>query len=580
MVKDVYIIFKTHLDIGFVDFGRNVIKKYLESFIPNAIKRGYELKDTDTPYVWTVGSWLINEALKYDHDGLVRKAICDGIITWHALPFTPFSETMSKELFDYCLSISKKLDKEFGKKTIAAKVSDVPGQTKAIIKPFAEYGVEFLHIGVNVAHPLPDVPALFRWVNNGDEIITLYQQSYGSSFEYGDFAIEFGFTGDNQGPLTTNGIVNIYKELREKYQGAYIRAATLNDVAYKLREIRNRLPIVTNEIGDTWIQNAGTDPKKVSLYREMLRYIEKNGINADISDNLLLVPEHTWGGDTKVFFPNFCDYTVEDLFRIKDDPHKINFEKTWEEKREYIDRAQQVMGTNFEYDATAPDLSKFLEIPIPDLEFEISWQLFDSQDYRRFSRVGLNRDVAQDCWVVMDNMKYNLPEYKGGIHVAKAQKAYKSSNALWIVLCFDNIVKVEHGLPDIYVKIENGYMEIIWVGARDNRLPQAYWLKFNKYSDQNWQISKLGQWIDADDIIGNPLLSATDKGVRNQEVLIESLDAILVAPYGRRLLDYEKCPKEQNLYFNLYNNVWGCNHPMWYSDDSRFRFVIKELYHA
>ena len=64
MIKEVYLIFKTHLDIGFTDKAQTVVKRYIEEFIPNAIKVGYELKDTDTPFIWTVGSWLVNEALK------------------------------------------------------------------------------------------------------------------------------------------------------------------------------------------------------------------------------------------------------------------------------------------------------------------------------------------------------------------------------------------------------------------------------------------------------------------------------------------------------------------------------------
>lgn len=59
MVQRVYLVFKTHLDIGFTDLGSSIVDKYLHSFIPNAIKRGYEMKNTKTPYVWTTGSWLI-----------------------------------------------------------------------------------------------------------------------------------------------------------------------------------------------------------------------------------------------------------------------------------------------------------------------------------------------------------------------------------------------------------------------------------------------------------------------------------------------------------------------------------------
>jgi hypothetical protein len=71
-------------------------------------------------------------------------------------------------------------------------------------------------------------------------------------------------------------------------------------------------------------------------------------------------------------------------------------------------------------------------------------------------------------------------------------------------------------------------------------------------------------------------LAATDYGVRNGSVEIEAIDSPLVAPYGRRLLDAKGPSDPQDMYFNLYNNIWGCNHPMWYDDDSRFRFIIRK----
>ena len=70
--KELLLIFKTHLDIGFTDFSKNILKKYLNEYIPNAIRVGYELRDTKTPFVWTVGSWLVWQALKHDKDGTVE----------------------------------------------------------------------------------------------------------------------------------------------------------------------------------------------------------------------------------------------------------------------------------------------------------------------------------------------------------------------------------------------------------------------------------------------------------------------------------------------------------------------------
>ena len=143
-----------------------------------------------------------------------------------------------------------------------------------------------------------------------------------------------------------------------------------------------------------------------------------------------------------------------------------------------------------------------------------------------------------------------------------------------IQLTFEQSIAAEQGLPELYAILQNNTCEIRWFGQLANRLPQAYWLKFQGQEQANWEIRKLGQWIEADDVLYSPLLAATDFGVRNCQVTIESLDAALVAPYGRRLLTLKPQNVPQDMYFNLYNNLWGCNHPMWYSDDSRFRFII------
>ena len=31
---------------------------------------------------------------------------------------------------------------------------------------------------------------------------------------------------------------------------------------------------------------------------------------------------------------------------------------------------------------------------------------------------------------------------------------------------------------------------------------------------------------------------------------------------------------EHGMHFNLYNNLWGTNFPMWYEEDMRFRFKL------
>ncbi len=576
MVKDVYLIFKTHLDIGFTDLAENVVKNYLDNFIPNAIRRGYELRNTDTPYVWSVGSWILNEALKSDTTGVVEQAIRDGLIAWHGLPFTSFTESMSEELMDYALSISDKLDRQFGKTTIAAKMSDVPGHTKALIKPFCKHGIRFLHLGINEAYRLPDVPSVFRWKNGDDEIIVMYQLGYGAEMAFDDFAIAFGFTMDNTGPQSVETIRSIYADLRERYPGAVIHPSTLNDAARALDGIREALPIVTDEIGDKWIQNVGTDPKKVSIYKQLLRHIAKYGINGDISDNLLVIPEHTWGEDMKTHYPDYVNYSVEELAATRDNPHRKRFERSWQEKRECLDRAQKVLGTNYQYVVDKPRLDGYRKIDIPPMNFEVSWQLFDKFDYRRLMRTclvpGEEDEITARTWVTLDNVKFGLPAYIGGIYPARPIEAYEKDGEQVIRLAFEPEISKAQGLPEMYAIVREDSFELRWFDQKENRMPQAYWLKLKGF-EEDWEIRKIGQWMGTE-AIGNPFLMATDYGVRNKQYEIESVDSMLVAPCGRRMLDFEEGWHPQDLYFNLYNNTWGCNHPMWYGEDSRFRFRI------
>ena len=57
-IKKVIVLFKTHLDIGFTDFSENVVNKYMNEFIPNALRVSNEIDKLDcgAKFVWTTGS--------------------------------------------------------------------------------------------------------------------------------------------------------------------------------------------------------------------------------------------------------------------------------------------------------------------------------------------------------------------------------------------------------------------------------------------------------------------------------------------------------------------------------------------
>jgi len=58
---------------------------------------------------------------------------------------------------------------------------------------------------------------------------------------------------------------------------------------------------------------------------------------------------------------------------------------------------------------------------------------------------------------------------------------------------------------------------------------------------------------------------------------ITSLDAPLVAPGQPSMLDFtnDQPDIDRGVHFNLLNNLWGTNFPMWFDEDCRFRFVIE-----
>lgn len=354
--RKIHVIFKTHLDVGFTDYARNVVAGYFERFIPQALDAAAELRERggDARFVWTTGSWLIYEYLERaapPQRARMERAIADGDIAWHGLPFTTHTELMDASLFRFGLSLARELDERFGRRTIAAKMTDVPGHTRAIVPLLAEAGIRLLHIGVNPSSRPPAVPPAFVWRDpSGAEVIVMYQRgSYGdlALVPGTDEALAFAHTNDNEGPQGADDIAHTFHELQARFPGAQVVASTLDAYAEHLVAARPQLPVVTQELGDTWIHGVGTDPLKVARYRELLRlrrsWLEGRRVAperlAAFSRRLLMVPEHTWGMDEKTHLDDYARYSAADLKALRAEPRTVAFEASWAEQRENVDEA-------------------------------------------------------------------------------------------------------------------------------------------------------------------------------------------------------------------------------------------------
>lgn len=349
-VKRVLTMFKCHFDAGFVDTQAAVVNRYFQVYFPQAIRVAEDLRRAGSQrYVWTTGSWLLYEYLEQastEDRRRMEHAISQGDIAWHALPFSWQTELMDRSMIKGGLAISDALDRRFGGKTTGAKMTDVPGHTRGLVGPLAEHGVTFLDIGVNGASRPAELPPLFLWKDSkGATVSVMYHHEYGSVLQVpgSDLAIAIIVRGDNSGPHQPDEIAKIYSDLKDQFPNAEVIPTSLTAIANALEPWSAHLPVVTQEIGDTWIYGVSSDPLKLARYRELARLrqswiAQRKLIVGDSTDlallrHVLLEAEHTWGTDTKTWL-DFDHYTPDDLQPML---HTKNYEVvqfSWKEKRQ------------------------------------------------------------------------------------------------------------------------------------------------------------------------------------------------------------------------------------------------------
>lgn len=388
-MKKVTVVSKTHLDLGFTDFAKAVYDTYLSTYIPNAASLAKEMNTADKKkFVWTTGSWILKEALEHgtkEQKENLEQALIRGDIVPHALPFTTHTELLDEDTMEYGLSIVDTLDEIRGRKTVAAKMTDVPGHTKALVPLLRKHGIKLLHIGVNGASALAEVPPCFLWKCADSEIVVIYSGDYGGAFQcdWIDEILYFDHTLDNKGAPSAEEIEAKLKAIGEKYPGYEVEAGTMDSIADLLWEKRDKLPVVTDELGDTWIHGSAADPYKSAALRELMslkrQWLDDGSMRRDsteyigFTDALLCIAEHTCGMDMKKYFADYENYLKADFQKArKADKVKIRHpfrgemqniftlvarahggykqgsystaEKSWAEQRQYIDKAVHALS--------------------------------------------------------------------------------------------------------------------------------------------------------------------------------------------------------------------------------------------
>ena len=491
-VETVDLVFKTHLDIGFTDLAAEVRHRYHEKFIPTALATAEELRRSGSQALlkWTTGSWLILDYLERADAGAVaalETAIAEGDISWHGLPFTTHSELMDASLFEAGLRISRKLDRRFGRNTISAKLSDVPGHTIGIVPLLAKAGVEFLHVGVNRCSAVPDVPPLFRWREpGGHELIVAYTGDYGQTVTTpdGQAVLHIEHSADNQRPPTPEEVVEAHSDLGRRYPNAQISASTLDAFAQRLLPHRDDLPVVESEIGDTWIHGVGSDPAKVRLFRELMRLRStwlKDGVSeADLVDAdqaLLLVAEHTWGLDVKQNLGDWTNWSRAefDAARATDQvsdavvPSSLHgierffeghaahrswrlMEESWEEQRRYLEEAVASLPLELRPEAEAtlnpaparpPSISAQPFTSAPELG-EWLIEVSATGGLKRLTHLPTSTEMADDEHVVLAASYQRVGSHEYAEFAANYLRCLDSEDEPWALADF-----TKPGMPEL-----------------------------------------------------------------------------------------------------------------------------------
>jgi hypothetical protein len=511
-------------------------------------------------------------------------------------------------------------------------MTDVPGHTLGMVPLLCEAGIRFLHLGVNTASPPPDVPDIFRWrAPGGEEVVVMYQRSYGETcFPDGlEDGLSFAHTNDNIGPQSVPQTAEAYRELRAREPNAIIRAATLDEYGAILWSERERFPVVELELGDSWIHGSGSDPVKTARFLALQRLYDRfaaDGLDARrlaFGRGLAMVAEHTCGVDIKSYLRDDKAWSRADFEAARRSDYRFAYtEASWDEQRAYLDQAVseldetdrkaaqavlaelatpaviegggrelslQVGGWSIALNGVSGDVA---EITSPSGRtitgrdgalIAYRYESYDAGDVVRHMETYLTHRLE---WAVLDHDKPGLA--RSGAALSKVfLPALEATDEAGILLSMPAEAVEKYGAPPhvmLHFTAEGDRLDLrlTLLDKPANRMPEASFLSFTPDRAADWNFRKMGLWHRSGDIAmsgGGQLQAVTSArgDLADGPLTIETFDAPLVAPQSSDFMTF--CRTLPNftagIRFNLHNNKWGTNFPMWWQGNFQARFRLR-----
>lgn len=622
-IKYVHLIFMNHLDVGYslpssLGYIGNVLNKYFTEYFPRAVKVAltlFALEYTER-FIYTTHPWLVSLYLDCPPSLMLPSGIklqCPdaknrsdfisavklGFITWHAGPMNMEFELLDESMMEFAIQLSVDLDKRFGinRKYRTVSQRDVPGTTKAVIPILKKLGISALSIGVNGATCPAAVPPVFLWKNGNESLITLYHPR-GYPNEYGatpmqpgglswkdcamvpglNHALCFAFRSDNHGPpVDYKEVLTVYEIVRTQFPNARMNASTFEDFIQELVPYQSSLPVVTQEIGDVWIQGAGSDPLKTALTRAQYRVraacIKDGRCSLDdprvynASRFMLKLAEHTWGSNGGIV--DGIHWTNKDFYKMLN-VHNSGFQNAshyWDEQRYMTDLAIEALGNHtvlkdlevefLKLMPRLPDVSGFVEVDISSAHKCGMFQLkFDSQG----SVVQLKDPMGQD-WATAENpvgkfvyRTYNQTDFdeffnattpfskdfflgigkpnmtknsnaESKLWVAKVDQLLSSKDSSHLVMMLsmvDPVTRTYYGAPkqlSLEYTCSSSEIDVAlqWFDKVPTRLPEGMHFVFTPIVKEGykWWMNKIDELLDPLDVVvnGSQRLHAINRGM-------------------------------------------------------------------
>eukprot|EP00930_Biecheleria_cincta_P097296 TRINITY_DN8901_c0_g1_i1.p1 TRINITY_DN8901_c0_g1~~TRINITY_DN8901_c0_g1_i1.p1 ORF type:complete len:791 (-),score=111.14 TRINITY_DN8901_c0_g1_i1:171-2543(-) len=382
-VEVVHMINSNHFDAGYADLTANVVNEYFDTYFPRAAAVGKELRKLPKstpgagPLRWMTFSYLISlyfdcpagmglHCPSDDMKRTVRSAIEAGDIVWSAFPHNAELATGDASMLRFGVKMSQDLAVQLGAEMpTVLSTRDVTGMPKAALRILADAGVKGLSEGMNGRIVPVNVPPAFQWSSENITMPTLWHWGgYGDLSSPGGMiripgskhGLAYCWRDDNTGPPeSAKEVIDNAHKLLQTFNASNPQVVSsslhqfLEAVSEETPEVLSKLPVITQDLADSWIWGVGSDPIKVQRMRAIHRArtaCERQGKYCGPDDKAyfnfsrLAIKnlEHTWGVSV-AHYGNLSDAHWDNKAFHQDlankEEHLMFMVRSWIEQRDY-----------------------------------------------------------------------------------------------------------------------------------------------------------------------------------------------------------------------------------------------------